>query len=396
MRTLFRRGLLVPVLLLLAGLVCGAPVLRADPLTVTRVLVSFDQPRAVTITVDLDLTVMMGGPEGYYALATGKGPAQEALLRQATRGVADALPFFVGTQRLEPRFISFVPAAGTKAEFLDAMMTRTSRFVFTASLPEKADTLRLSVPIGAPIDYPLAYTVRVPARHLTRTRWMEAGQHEGDPFDYAGLLPASAPVVTAPPAVFDPDTLSWKQQFPLYLHLGFRHIVPEGTDHILFVLGLFFLGISWRNLLSQTTVFTIAHATTLFLSAWGILRLPPWIVEPMIALSISFIAVENIVSPRLGVTRLVVVFLFGLIHGFGFAGSLSEIPFPRRDFVVALLGFNLGVDLGQLFIIAVAALVFGWWRNRPWFRRWVAVPASGVIAATGLFWAVQRVVFYVG
>jgi hypothetical protein len=170
--------------------------------------------------------------------------------------------------------------------------------------------------------------------------------------------------------------------------------VPEGADHILFVLGLFFLGVTWRKLLSQTTVFTIAHATTLFLSTYGIFRLPSRIVEPAIALSIAWIAIENIVKPRLGPARLAIVFGFGLIHGLGFAGSLSDVPFPKKDFLIALLGFNFGVDFGQLFVIAVAFLAVGWYRDKPWFRGRIAVPCSIAIAAVGLFWAIQRIVYY--
>src|SRR6202040_3153868 len=134
----------------------------------------------------------------------------------------------------------------------------------------------------------------------------------------------------------DLDTVSWPRQAALYLRLGFKHIVPEGADHILFVLGLFFLGITWRKLLSQTTVFTIAHATTLFLSTYGIFSLSSRYVEPSIALSIGWFAIENVFKPRLGPSRLAVVFAFGSVHGLGFASSLSGIPFPKHDFIVAL------------------------------------------------------------
>jgi hypothetical protein len=190
---------------------------------------------------------------------------------------------------------------------------------------------------------------------------------------------------------FDPDALPWWQQLAMYLRLGFHHIVPEGIDHILFVLGLFFLGITWRKLLSQTTVFTVAHATTLFLSTYGIFRLPSHYVEPAIALSISYIAFENVFRPRLGPGRLAIVFCFGLIHGLGFASSLSDVPFPKHQFIFALLGFNFGVDFGQLFVIGCAFALVGWFRNKPWFRARIAIPCSLVIAAVGLFWAVQRI-----
>jgi len=241
----------------------------------------------------------------------------------------------------------------------------------------------------------VVYTLQIPGAHVSMTRWLEDGAHESEPYDWADKVAGSTPVGIRKVKVnVDPDTLSWTRQALLYLRLGFKHIVPEGADHILFVLGLFFLGITWRKLLSQTTVFTIAHATTLFLSTYGIFSLPSRYVEPGIALSIAWIALENVFNPRLGPGRLAVVFCFGLLHGLGFASSLSDIPFPKHDFIVALLGFNFGVDFGQLFVIGVAFLVVGWFRQKPWFRQRVAIPASLAIAAVGFFWAIQRIVFY--
>ena len=151
------------------------------------------------------------------------------------------------------------------------------------------------------------------------------------------------------------------------------------------MLGLFFLGITWRKLLSQTTVFTIAHATTLFLSTYGIFRLPSRYVEPAIALSIAWIAIENVLKPRLGPGRLAIVFGFGLVHGLGFASSLSEIPFPKRDFLIALLGFNFGVDIGQLFIIAVAFLGWAGFAIERGFAAGLPFPAHSLLRGLDFF-----------
>ena len=306
-------------------------------------------------------------------------------------------------------FRSFSAAKAQKADYLDASMSKLSTLSFVAALPAGTDPLKLVIPFGAEVDYPVAYTVQIPSAHLSVTRWVEEGVHESDPFVWAGKVPkarasgapgaapATLPTVGAGPrggAHLQPRCPPWPRQLALYLRLGFRHIVPEGADHILFVLGLFFLGITWRKLLSQTTVFTVAHATTLFLSTYGIFSLPSRYVEPAIALSIAFIAIENVVKPKLGPGRLAIVFGFGLVHGLGFASSLSDIPFPKTDFMVALLGFNFGVDLGQLFVIALAFLAVGWFRNRPWFRRGIAIPCSLAIATVGLFWGIQRIFHY--
>jgi len=176
-----------------------------------------------------------------------------------------------------------------------------------------------------------------------------------------------------------------------YLRLGFEHILPEGTDHILFVLGLFLLSCRLKPLLWQVTAFTVAHSITLGLAMYGIFRLPSSVVEPLIAASIAFVAVENICTPELKPWRPVVVFCFGLIHGLGFSSVLLSLGLPRNDFAPALVAFNCGVELGQLTVIMAAFLLVGWWRNRKWYRRAIVIPASALIAMTGLFWTVQRI-----
>jgi hypothetical protein len=177
-----------------------------------------------------------------------------------------------------------------------------------------------------------------------------------------------------------------------YLELGFTHILPKGTDHILFVLGIFLLSIHLKPILLQVTAFTVAHTITLALTIYGVVSLSPKIVEPLIALSIVYVAVENIASPRLSPWRVAVVFAFGLLHGMGFAGVLSELGLPRTEFLPALLSFNAGVELGQLAVIAIAFLLIGLpFRNKPWYRRRIVIPGSVAIAAVGLFWFVQRV-----
>lgn len=176
-----------------------------------------------------------------------------------------------------------------------------------------------------------------------------------------------------------------------YIALGFTHILPKGLDHILFVLGLFLLSTRWKPLLIQVTAFTIAHSITLALSVYGVVSLSPSIVEPLIAASIAYVAIENILTPRLQPWRPLVVFGFGLLHGLGFAGVLQEIGLPRSQFVNALVSFNIGVEFGQLAVIALAFLAVGiWGHNRDWYRPRVVVPASAAIAVVGLYWTVER------
>ena len=179
--------------------------------------------------------------------------------------------------------------------------------------------------------------------------------------------------------------------FGQYLVLGFTHIVPKGLDHMLFVLGLFLLSTRLAPLLWQVTAFTLAHSITLALSMYGVIALSPAIVEPLIAASIVAIAVENLLTARLHAWRVFVVFGFGLLHGLGFAGVLTEIGLPRDEFVTGLIAFNVGVEGGQLAVIAIAFLAVGYWfRHRPWYRRRVVLPLSAFIALTGVYWMVER------
>ena len=176
-----------------------------------------------------------------------------------------------------------------------------------------------------------------------------------------------------------------------YVLLGFQHIIPEGFDHMLFVLGLFLLSPGLAALFWQVSAFTIAHTVTLALSTYGLVALAPDIVEPLIALSIAYVAVENLFTNRMRRSRFVIVFLFGLLHGLGFAGVLGTLGLPDEHFLISLLGFNLGVELGQISVLGAAFCCVGWALRRPWYRQIVQWPASCAIALVGLYLFVLRV-----
>jgi hypothetical protein len=245
---------------------------------------------------------------------------------------------------------------------------------FRGELPPGARTFTLQVDRA----FPPVYLTVMDERAQTVGHVVLNRGEESDPFPVAASLDRSPPSRLA---------TAWR-----YFRLGLRHIVPEGLDHILFVLGLFLLTPKPKALLLQVTAFTVAHTATLALSSYGVVRLPPEVVEPLIALSIACVAVENVVTAELKPWRPLVVFLFGLLHGMGFAGVLGELGIPREEFLTALLSFNLGVEAGQLAVLAGAFLTIGWFRRRSWYRAAVTVPLSLAIAAVGLYWAVTRVV----
>ena len=177
-----------------------------------------------------------------------------------------------------------------------------------------------------------------------------------------------------------------------YAKIGFVHIVPKGLDHILFVLGLFFYAARWRPLLGQVTLFTLAHTTTLMLASTGHIVVSPNLVEPLIAASIIYVAFENLRSERLHAGRLVVVFAFGLLHGLGFASVLGDIGLADGQFMISLISFNIGVELGQIAVLVPAFLLFGVAAgNALWYRRLIAIPASYLIGAIGVWMLITRV-----
>jgi uncharacterized membrane protein len=176
-----------------------------------------------------------------------------------------------------------------------------------------------------------------------------------------------------------------------YLKLGFQHILPEGLDHILFIIGLCLISTRFKTMLWQATAFTVAHTITLALTMKNVIVAPSALVEPIIALSIMFVAVENILIAEVKPWRIAVVFLFGLIHGMGFANALNETGLPPDTFYTSIIAFNAGVEIGQ---VAVIAAVFGLLivplRNKPWYKKRIVVPLSVLIALIALFWTVER------
>jgi hypothetical protein len=179
-----------------------------------------------------------------------------------------------------------------------------------------------------------------------------------------------------------------------YLELGYTHIIPLGFDHILFIMCVFFLNTSLRKIILQASMFTLAHSITLGLAMYGIIKPPTNIVEPLIALSIVFLALENVVSNKVKPWRMVMVFLFGMVHGMGFAGALKDLGMPQDSFATALISFNVGVELGQLSIIIFMYLfVAKIFAHKPWYRKRIVIPASLIIALVAGYWTIERIFF---
>jgi len=358
------RGAALAVALLLTVSGVGSARLAAHDMGTTRVDLRVGADGAVRAEILVDPEALVRRLD----LAAGRLPAAGGT-NEVARLLA-ARETFVASVDLraagQPVPLSFSYAAGPTTA---SAMTGT--VVLTGQMPAgtRAFTWRYRLPLGS-------YALRVlqPGIAPEQVIWL-VGDRTSDPV----VLAADAPAVAAVAAQ--------------YVVLGTLHIVPRGLDHILFVLCLFLLSPSWRALLTQVSAFTAAHSVTLGASALGLIHAPPGLVEPLIAASIAWVALENVWRPRLSKARLAVVFLFGLLHGLGFAGVLAELGLPAAARVPALLAFNVGVEIGQLSVLAVAfAATAVLLRHPARYRRWVVVPASCAIACVGVYWTVARLI----
>jgi len=353
-------ALWVPAIALL-----GVAIAQAHEIGTTRVSVVF-QPGEYNIELVTDATALVQklAAAGGAASADRAGPAEfQNLLRNYDEKFRSRLQISFDEASAHPAIdYSVKPGA-------DAASGAVAFIRLRGQIPQGARQLTWNYGWTF-ASYSM--TVRNGESGNPSTTWLEGAQ-------------TSAPIPVGSPVPPDRFT-AWR-----YLLLGFTHIVPKGLDHMLFVLGIYLLSGRARTVLCQVSAFTVAHSITLGLSMYGLVAVPARIVEPAIAISIAYVAIENIFFKELKSWRIALVFTFGLLHGMGFAGALKEIGLPRSEFLTALLTFNVGVEAGQLAVIASAFLLVGWHcADRAWYRSRIVVPASAMIACTAVYWTVQR------
>jgi len=259
-----------------------------------------------------------------------------------------------------------IPAVG------DPDLVRDSTLTITGKIPAGARELTFgwSENLG-----PLIVRVTTPSGEDGYSAYLQSGQLT-DPISIVGVTPRTGMSV-----------------FASYIAIGFEHIIPKGLDHILFVIGMFLLSTRMRPLLWQISAFTLAHTISLAMGMLGWVTVPPAIVEPLIAASIVYVGVENVFTSGLSRWRPFIVFVFGLLHGLGFAGVLAEAGFVQSQFVSGLIGFNIGVELGQLAVIALCFALFGaWFGRKTWYRSVITIPLSLGVTAIGAYWFVERTI----
>ena len=188
------------------------------------------------------------------------------------------------------------------------------------------------------------------------------------------------------------SAMSWSKKMYIFIKAGFEHIIPQGLDHILFVLGLFFSTLKLRSLILQVTAFTFAHSITLALAALGFVKLQLSVVEPLIFLSIVWVAFENTFFKKTTKWRPLVVFTFGLLHGLGFATLLTQYGLPKDNFISLLLAFNVGVEFGQFAVLLAAFILIRLIYLKTEYKNQLKIPASILIGCTGLFWFIESII----
>ena len=188
------------------------------------------------------------------------------------------------------------------------------------------------------------------------------------------------------------SAMSWSKKMYIFIKAGFEHIIPQGLDQILFVLGLFFSTLKLRSLILQVTAFTFAHSITLALAALGFVKLQLSVVEPLIFLSIVWVAFENTFFKKTTKWRPLVVFTFGLLHGLGFATLLTQYGLPKDNFISLLLAFNVGVEFGQFAVLLAAFILIRLIYLKTEYKNQLKIPASILIGCTGLFWFIESII----
>ena len=359
------------------------------------VQVDFLPERQVELQLELDLMVSAGSRQAYYELSQLPAPMDQPRVQVLLADLTQAIDLNVGGRGTPLSPVSIEFPRGDADTYLDPFSWPRTRIVLAGELPDAAanaaPVARVRFLGSFVFEEPIATTLQLPQEDRRMTRWLVPGQLS-PPFDVAawlGRADSADPALAAAPA-----RAGATQQVFRYAIIGFRHIIPEGIDHLLFVLGLCLGARSLRTLLLLITLFTLSHSLSLGAMAMGLLAAPGRIVEPLILASIMWVAIENLwLRGGRILLRSLLVLVFGVIHGLGFAGALRDIGLPSEGLVASLVGFNIGVEIGQLVFIALIVMLLYLLRGRPRYRQGVTTGASLCVALVAGFWIIRDVLF---
>lgn len=363
---------------LLLWLVCQGAA-HAHLLNMTRVDVTVEPSRQVHIEIEVDMSRVLGSFQAYYEFSRlsrqqlwgGENAElwQRLVESVELRSEGELVPLQI--QSIQP------PVEYALDDFEDPLIWPRTKLVLTGVVPGPDMQMRFATAFR--FEEPIALNMLDQASDKSKSRWLVANQTSPKLLLSEPLGPVST----------GPDYAEIGQEFVSYLRAGFRHIFPLGLDHMLFITGLFFAAKSNRKLVMQISLFTLAHSLTLIASAYGVVEIPSKPVEVLIALSILWVAGLNLLVKEPGLPGAGVIFMFGLLHGLGFAAALRELHMPASNYLVALLSFNLGVEVAQIcLVLLLLGLVFLLQRIfiRETLGRLVSIPTVMI----AIYWVVIR------
>lgn len=279
------------------------------------------------------------------------------------------------------RIVVSAGAAACPATLVDAAVTEQDGLVLRGRWECAAAPDRLELPLLDDLARGHRHVARVVAGAVTQDRVLDR--------DASSLDLPKAPGSAPPKAAEAPSAPESARPAPGFVALGVEHILT-GWDHLLFLLGLVLLPARARSIAIAVTAFTVAHSITLALAVLGVWAPSPRIVEPLVALSVAWVGVESFRGTS-GEDRWRLTLPFGLVHGFGFAGALRAVALPEANVPAALLAFNVGVELGQLGVLAVVLPLLAWLRKQAWFATRGVRVVAGAITLAGIAWFGVRV-----
>lgn len=371
-------------------------VAQAHLLNMTDLHLDATNPDAVTLRVKIDLGQSLLSPQEYWRMVNMDAGEQRVNLEPAVKQLLDGLGIFVNGVPAGANLENWSLTAASLEAVENPLSPQMAELTFNfgnlglASSTALANaSIELRIAEWLEVPWPALLRIDSASRQLPVSRLLTSNDRS------SRSVPLSADSADAGSSFAAKLATAFQAWIPglSWLAIGFQHIIPWGLDHIVFVLGLFFLSTRLSTLFYQVSCFTVAHSLSLALATLGMVSVPASIVEPLIAASIIYIAVDNLYSKFLARWRLVVVTLFGLLHGLGFASALSELMLPAENFFTALLMFNLGVEAGQIAVLVLAFAAVGWLRNWSAYTERVARPATVTIAGVGTYWLLKRVIF---
>lgn len=339
--------------------------------------------------ITIDLSREIGSVDEYYRLSQITKPLDQSQIKALLHRLTQATQLRIDHHVLQWEVVDITMPANPRDDFYSGLAWPMAHIFLQTQLPIKGAELgKLSARFSGDFKFeePIAITFIQLDSGRKMSRWLVPNQQSPAFF-------LSSQQATKSHDVESTHALRWQVWFD-YLYMGIKHIVPKGLDHVLFVLGLFLGMRSLRQLLWLISGFTLAHSLTLALSSYGAVVLAPSIVEPLIAFSIMWVAFENILFKKANRWRIFMVFVFGLLHGLGFAQALRELGLPQDNFVEALISFNLGIELAQIAVVLSALIVVGRLRKTANWRKWVVLPGSSMISLVALYWAISRLVYW--